>query len=149
MLQPGFARQMPCLDKLWPGERLRTTRQNPSGAYGIPQALPGSKMATFGADWQTNPVTQIKWGLDYIKGRYKTPCGAWAHSQATAGTESDDIAPVVRGGRARNLLPVDLTWGDVAQPEPGRGRRGSAPTRSTPRWAGRSWPCARWCRCCS
>ncbi|MCY7287980.1 MAG: G5 domain-containing protein, partial [Cryobacterium sp.] len=51
-----------------------------SGAYGIPQALPGSKMATAGDDWQTNPATQIQWGLGYISGRYGTPCGAWAHS---------------------------------------------------------------------
>ena len=56
---------------------------NPSGAYGIPQALPGSKMASVGADWRTNPVTQITWGLGYIKSRYKTPCGAWAHSQSS------------------------------------------------------------------
>lgn len=53
-----------------------------SGAYGIPQALPGSKMASAGADWQTNPRTQITWGLGYIAGRYGTPCGAWGHSQA-------------------------------------------------------------------
>src|SRR5690606_41994715 len=53
-----------------------------SGAYGIPQALPGDKMATVGADWATNPVTQITWGLGYISGRYGTPCGAWGHSQA-------------------------------------------------------------------
>jgi len=52
-----------------------------SGAYGIPQALPGDKMATAGADWQTNPVTQITWGLGYIAGRYGTPCGAWEHSE--------------------------------------------------------------------
>lgn len=52
-----------------------------SGAYGIPQALPGDKMASVGADWQTNPATQITWGLGYIAGRYGTPCGAWAHSQ--------------------------------------------------------------------
>jgi hypothetical protein len=56
---------------------------NPSGAYGIPQALPGSKMATAGADWATNPATQITWGLNYIAGRYGTPCGAWGHSQST------------------------------------------------------------------
>ncbi|CAN5449394.1 hypothetical protein BH10ACT4_BH10ACT4_06530 [soil metagenome] len=56
---------------------------NPSGAYGIPQALPGSKMASAGADWATNPATQIAWGLGYISGRYGTPCGAWAHSQST------------------------------------------------------------------
>jgi hypothetical protein len=55
---------------------------NPSGAYGIPQALPGSKMATAGADWATNPATQIAWGLGYIAARYGTPCGAWAHSQS-------------------------------------------------------------------
>lgn len=54
-----------------------------SGAYGIPQALPGSKMASAGADWRTNPATQIKWGLGYVSGRYGTPCRAWAHSQAT------------------------------------------------------------------
>lgn len=55
---------------------------NPSGAYGIPQALPGSKMASVGADWATNPATQITWGLNYIAGRYVTPCGAWEHSQS-------------------------------------------------------------------
>ena len=55
---------------------------NPSGAYGIPQALPGSKMATAGADWATNPATQITWGLGYISARYGTPCGAWGHSQS-------------------------------------------------------------------
>ena len=53
-----------------------------SGAYGIPQALPGDKMATAGADWATNPATQITWGLGYIAGRYGTPCGARGHSQA-------------------------------------------------------------------
>jgi hypothetical protein len=52
-----------------------------SGAYGIPQALPGSKMASAGADWQTNPTTQITWGLGYISGRYGNPCGAWESSQ--------------------------------------------------------------------
>lgn len=55
---------------------------NPSGAYGIPQALPGSKMASAGADWATNPATQITWGLNYIAARYGTPCGAWGHSQS-------------------------------------------------------------------
>ena len=54
---------------------------NPSGAYGIPQALPGSKMASVGADWRDNAVTQIKWGLGYIADRYGSPCGAWAHSE--------------------------------------------------------------------
>ena len=53
-----------------------------SGAYGIPQALPGDKMASAGADWATNPATQIAWGLGYIEGSYGTPCGAWAASES-------------------------------------------------------------------
>ena len=71
-----------CLVLLW----NRESQWNPyaenssSGAYGIPQALPGSKMASAGADWRTNPITQINWGIGYIKGRYDTPCSAWAHS---------------------------------------------------------------------
>jgi hypothetical protein len=48
-----------------------------SGAYGIPQALPGSKMATIASDWRTNPATQIIWGIEYMKDRYGSPCGAW------------------------------------------------------------------------
>jgi hypothetical protein len=85
LLQKGFGLdQMPCLDKLFTREsNWRVNASNPSGAFGIPQALPGSKMATAGADWQTNPATQITWGLGYIQGRYSTPCGAWAHSEAT------------------------------------------------------------------
>ncbi|MET9729798.1 transglycosylase SLT domain-containing protein [Streptomyces sp. NPDC006458] len=56
---------------------------NPSsGAYGLFQALPGSKMVSAGADWQTNPATQIKWGLSYMDGRYGSPCGAWSFWQA-------------------------------------------------------------------
>lgn len=72
-----------CLDALWSHEsgwRHDVWNRQGSGAYGIPQALPGSKMASHGADWQTNPATQIAWGLDYIAGRYGTPCGARAHS---------------------------------------------------------------------
>ncbi|MCM2576280.1 transglycosylase SLT domain-containing protein [Streptomyces meridianus] len=53
-----------------------------SGAYGLVQALPGSKMATAGADWRTNPATQIKWGLNYMNSRYDSPCGAWSFWQA-------------------------------------------------------------------
>ncbi|GLI28677.1 hypothetical protein ARHIZOSPH14_29190 [Agromyces rhizosphaerae] len=73
-----------CLVALWNKESgWRVNAMNPySGAYGIPQALPGSKMATAGADWQTNAATQIEWGLGYIAGRYGTPCGAWSHSQS-------------------------------------------------------------------
>jgi len=76
--------QYSCLVSLWNRESgWRVNAANPSGAYGIPQALPGSKMASAGADWQTNPATQITWGLNYITAVYATPCGAWAHSQAS------------------------------------------------------------------
>ncbi|KUM88719.1 hypothetical protein AQI94_09165 [Streptomyces pseudovenezuelae] len=53
-----------------------------SGAYGLFQALPGSKMSSVGADWQTNPATQIKWGLNYMDSRYGSPCEAWSFWQA-------------------------------------------------------------------
>lgn len=60
-----------------------TFADNPtSSAYGIPQALPGSRMASEGADWQTNPATQIKWGLKYVAERYGTPCSAWSFKAA-------------------------------------------------------------------
>jgi hypothetical protein len=77
--------QFSCLVSLWNREsRWNYRAYNPSsGAYGIPQALPGSKMGSVAADWRTNPVTQIRWGLNYIADRYGTPCGAWGHSQAT------------------------------------------------------------------
>ena len=70
--------QWVCLNELWSEESgFNTYAQNSSsGAYGIPQSLPGNKMASAGSDWQTNPATQITWGLDYITGRYGTPCGA-------------------------------------------------------------------------
>lgn len=75
--------QYSCLVSLWNREsHWRVNAANPNGAYGIPQALPGSKMASAGPNWQTNATTQINWGLGYIKARYGTPCGAWAHSQA-------------------------------------------------------------------
>lgn len=73
-----------CLVALWNRESHWNVYAHnvSSGAYGIPQALPGDKMATAGADWQTNPATQITWGLGYIAGRYGTPCAAWAHSES-------------------------------------------------------------------
>ena len=81
----GFSTsQWGCLDDLWNQESgWRYNAYNASGAYGIPQALPGSKMASAGPDWQTNPATQIKWGLTYIKviSPYGTPCVAWSHEQ--------------------------------------------------------------------
>jgi hypothetical protein len=74
--------QFSCLDNIWSRESgWRTTAENASGAYGIPQALPGSKMASAGPNWQTDATTQINWGLGYIKGRYGTPCDAWAFWQ--------------------------------------------------------------------
>ncbi len=81
----GFSSdQFGCLDSLYTRESgWNPTADNPSSsAYGIPQALPGSKMASAGADWATNPVTQIRWGLGYIQDRYGSPCGAWAHSES-------------------------------------------------------------------
>jgi hypothetical protein len=76
--------QFSCLVPLWNQESgWNVEATNPtSGAYGIPQALPGSKMASAGPDWQTDASTQIRWGLGYIKGTYGSPCGAWAHEQA-------------------------------------------------------------------
>ena len=76
--------QFSCLDSLWNQESgWNVFASNPtSGAYGIPQALPGSKMASAGPDWQSDAATQIRWGLGYIQGLYGSPCGAWAHEQA-------------------------------------------------------------------
>jgi hypothetical protein len=86
MIDRGWgSSQFSCLVSLWnreSGWNYQATNAS-SGAYGIPQALPGSKMASAGSDWRTNPVTQIRWGLDYISDRYGTPCGAWGHSEAT------------------------------------------------------------------
>ncbi|MFG3464868.1 peptidase S1 and S6 [Streptomyces sp. NPDC047853] len=80
------ATQWNCLEKLWDHESgWRWDADNPySDAYGIPQALPGGKMSSAGADWATNPLTQIKWGLDYIEERpaYGSPCAAWNFWQA-------------------------------------------------------------------
>jgi hypothetical protein len=84
MLDKGYALdQFPCLENLWDKESGWNYKalNSSSGAYGIPQSLPGDKMASAGSDWKTNPATQIKWGLGYIKGRYGTPCKAWGHSQ--------------------------------------------------------------------
>lgn len=85
MLQAGGLgdEEFNCLVALWNRESgWNVYANNPSsGAYGIPQSLPGSKMASAGEDWATNPATQISWGLSYILGRYGTPCGAWGHSE--------------------------------------------------------------------
>jgi hypothetical protein len=80
----GSGAQWTCLDELWTREsgwRMVWNYQG-SGAYGIPQALPASKMAAAGADYMTSPATQIRWGLSYISSTYGDPCTAWAHEQA-------------------------------------------------------------------
>ncbi len=82
LVGPG---QIGCLTKLWNGESgWRWNAGTPGGAYGVPQALPGSKMASAGADWLTNPQTQIRWGLSYIHARYGSPCAALAAWEARA-----------------------------------------------------------------
>jgi hypothetical protein len=77
------ASQFSCLQPLWNAESgWNASASNPSsGAYGIPQALPGSKMASAGPDWQTSAATQIRWGLGYIRSVYGSPCAAWSHEQ--------------------------------------------------------------------
>ena len=80
----GSGPEWTCLDELWTREsgwRMVWNYQG-SGAYGIPQALPASKMAAAGADYMTDPATQIRWGLAYVRDTYGTPCGAWAHETA-------------------------------------------------------------------
>jgi len=77
-------RQYQCLVSLWTRESgwRHKAHNSGSGAHGIPQAMPGSKMASAGPNWRSNPRTQIKWGLKYINGRYGSPCGAWSHWQS-------------------------------------------------------------------
>ncbi len=76
--------QFDCFDNIIMRESMwRVDATNPtSGAYGIPQALPGSKMATVASDWRTNPATQIIWGIEYMKDRYGSPCAAWSFKSA-------------------------------------------------------------------
>ncbi|MFD7066618.1 transglycosylase SLT domain-containing protein [Streptomyces sp. NPDC059913] len=80
----GDAAQYQCFSNIVQNESgwNHTATNASSGAYGLVQALPGSKMASAGADWQTNPTTQIKWGLDYMNSRYGSPCAAWSFWQA-------------------------------------------------------------------
>ena len=76
-------RQFACLDNLWTKESKWNykARNKSSGAHGIAQALPATKMEIVGTDWRTNPVTQITWGLKYIEERYEYPCRAWSKSK--------------------------------------------------------------------
>lgn len=74
--------QRHCLNLLWTREsgwQASVWNYQGSGAYGIPQALPASKMASAGPDWRTNPATQMRWGIGYLKSVYGTPCAAWTH----------------------------------------------------------------------
>ncbi len=77
-------RQFRCLDRLWMNEsswRVKAKNRY-SGAYGIPQALPGKKMRSAGKDWRWNAKTQVRWGLRYIGSRYGTACKALAYQNA-------------------------------------------------------------------
>lgn len=78
------ADQMSCLTQLWQRESewLTSAENASSGAYGIAQSLPASKMEATGSDWSTNYETQIRWGMGYIQQRYGSPCGAWGHSNS-------------------------------------------------------------------
>jgi resuscitation-promoting factor RpfB len=82
----GSGPQWTCLDELWTRESgwQMVWNTQSSGAYGIPQALPASRMASAGPDYMTDPATQIRWGLGYIASTYGTPCGAWAHEEANS-----------------------------------------------------------------
>jgi hypothetical protein len=85
LAQQGFgADQFSCLDSIYSQESgWNVHAANPtSSAYGIPQALPGSKMATAGPNWENDAATQIRWGIGYIKGRYGSPCSAWGFKQS-------------------------------------------------------------------
>ena len=76
--------QFSCVDNIWEHEsRWNVHADNPySSAYGIPQALPGSKMSSAGPDWENSAETQIRWGLNYIKERYGSACSAWSYKQS-------------------------------------------------------------------
>lgn len=80
----GWSSQWSCLDDLWEQEsNWNVTAENASsGAYGIAQALPGSKMASAGSNWETSAATQITWGLEYIQSTYGSPCAAWDHEES-------------------------------------------------------------------
>lgn len=79
----GWGECWDSLETMWDHESgWNVHASNPSGAYGIPQALPGSKMSSAGSDWRNNAITQITWGLGYVAARYNNPCQAWDFWQA-------------------------------------------------------------------
>ena len=104
--QFGSGGQFDALNKLWTRESgWNTTAANPSsGAYGIPQALPASKMGGAGSDWRTNPLTQIKWGLGYIVQRYGSPAAAWAHELSAGWYDNGGV--LAPGQLAKNFSRV-------------------------------------------
>ena len=72
-----------CIDQIWTREsKWNPLAGNTSRAYGIPQAYPGSKMASFGSNWRTSPLTQVKWGIWYVTDRYGSACAAWSFWQS-------------------------------------------------------------------
>lgn len=123
LLRMGFpGSQWSPLQKLWTRESgWRTTARNPgSGAYGIPQSLPGSKMASAGSDWRTNPQTQIAWGLRYIKQRYGSPAAAWGHSQRTGWYDNGGLMPpgygsYFNGTRKPEVVLTDSQWSAMSR----------------------------------
>jgi hypothetical protein len=138
--------QWPALQALWNHESgWRWDAQNPSSpAYGIPQADPGSKMAAAGGDWRTNPVTQMRWGAEYIRGVYGNPSNAWAFEMSHfpnwygSGTSSARAGWAVVGERGPELMK--LRGGEqIAPVRPAqvmpRGRD-SAPVRLQIEWVG-------------
>lgn len=113
MLASGWSSaQWPALKALWTRESGWNARaKNPSsGAYGIPQSLPATKMASAGKDWMTNPATQIKWGLGYIMSRYGSPAAAWAHETKVGWYAKGGLAPIGQtawvGERGPELMQV-------------------------------------------
>lgn len=120
--QAGFTGgQWTALRKLWQKESNwdHKAMNGSSGAYGIPQSLPGSKMRSAGADWRTNPATQIKWGLGYIKDRYGNPGRAWAHSQRTNWYDQGGrVQPAVFDNGGTLAPGLNLVNNKLGKPEP-------------------------------
>lgn len=111
------------LEKLWQRESGWNVhaRNGSSGAYGIPQSLPASKMASAGPDWRNNAATQIRWGLGYIKGRYGSPAAAWRHSQATGWYSQGGLAGMgANSYDTGGYLPkgLSLAYNGTGKPEP-------------------------------